>query len=1108
MLVFGFDGHVVATLAGRVTAEHSDGERRGFFDAGSDAREGFAGHGDDGHLTDAEDLDIDFDGGGVVGLFPFGEQIVPAAPAGFGLMLLPGIAGLDGGFDLRFRFGGAGGHVVDFARGVAARGQVESFGSELQRAVARGLDTPGLLGGEGGGFDETFESGDSAGGFDLRGEGGGLEAEDGAKTVGDGEISGAPFDGSLIAGGALEEECGCAGEGLFDGLAHHADPVGADHFVFVREDDAVTLIVDEDGVGLALGVVEADDDEVAINGAGFIAADGGGAVGSGAHAAIDVDGADAFGSAGMDGAEVVVGLDDDPRDTLDEELLVLGHHLFVGLGIDVEGAFVALEHGAGVGVRGSEADVRGGNAGGGGGFLDGCAEVADEEGIDVDHGEFLFPIGENDGGGDHAGRVNADGFDVGLGAPVEVRDADGGIDIGAGNAGLEAGGFGVFRGMFDDIGPGEAGEQKGNPTHGFDYLSVRSRPGGSEGLARYAKLVTQNRMIRLSLLVVVAISAFGQKNYIKSHYTKYEHRIAMRDGKKLFTSVYVPKDTSKTYPILITRTPYSIAPYGADQYPENFRKSEKFTKEGFIFVFQDVRGRYMSEGEYVNVRPYKPVKSGPQDIDETTDTYDTIDWLVKHVPGNNGRAGIHGISYPGFYAGMGAIDAHPALKASSPQAPVTDWFVGDDFHHNGAFYLPHFFRFFTSFGLARPEPTTKGATSIAPSFSNGYEFYLNVGPLVNLNEKYFKNQVPYWNEFIQHPNYDEYWKVRDLRAGAKNVKPAMMTVGGWFDAEDLFGALKLYEAIETKAKTPQNMLVMGPWAHGQWGGEAKKLGHVAFNADTGKFYRDNIEFPFFMQHLKEKSDVKLPKAYMFETGANQWRKFETWPPKEVQAKTLYFQADGKLSFSAAAGRGSGAFDEYLSDPNRPVPFTPGITKAMTREHMVDDQRFASTRPDVLVYQTEALENDVVIAGPLEALLHVSTTGTDADFVVKLVDVYPDDYPDPDPNPEKVTMGGYQQLVRGELFRGRFRNGYEKPVAFTAGKVEKIKYELPDVLHNFRRGHRIMIQVQSSWFPLIDRNPQKYVESIYNAKREDFIKATHRVYRSAEYPSSLKVLELK
>lgn len=614
-------------------------------------------------------------------------------------------------------------------------------------------------------------------------------------------------------------------------------------------------------------------------------------------------------------------------------------------------------------------------------------------------------------------------------------------------------------------------------------------------------------------LALAAGSCFGADEpievYIKANYTKYEFRIPMRDGKHLFTSVYTPKDTSQPYPFLMTRTPYSVSPYGADQYKTSFGKSDKFVKEGFIFVFQDVRGRYMSEGEYVNVRPYIPNKRGPQDIDETTDTYDTIDWLLKNVPNNNGKAGIFGISYPGFYAAMGAIDAHPALKASSPQAPVTDWFVGDDFHHNGAFYLPHFFRFYSAFGLARPEPLTKYPESILPTFPNGYQFYLDVGPLVNLNEKYFKNRVAYWNEFAAHQNYDEYWKARDLRVGAKNAKPALMTVGGWFDAEDLFGALRLYDAFEQNAHVPQNMLVMGPWYHGQWGGNSgERLGHVAFNAKTGDFYRDNIELPFFLYHLKGKGEMKLPKAYMFETGANQWHKFDSWPPKNVESRKLYLLPEGKLSFTQNYSKPAESFDDYVSDPNRPVPFAPGVFKNMTREHMLDDQRFASMRPDVLVYQTEPLETDLILAGQLKPSLFVSTSGTDSDWVVKVIDVYPDDYPDPDPNPEKVTMGGYQQLVRGELFRGRFRNGYEKSIPFTAGKTEKVEYAMPDVFHNFRRGHRVMVQIQSTWFPLVDRNPQKFVENIYQAKREDFQKATQRVYRTPQNPSAIEVLVLK
>ncbi|MCS7024716.1 MAG: CocE/NonD family hydrolase [Bryobacteraceae bacterium] len=609
-----------------------------------------------------------------------------------------------------------------------------------------------------------------------------------------------------------------------------------------------------------------------------------------------------------------------------------------------------------------------------------------------------------------------------------------------------------------------------------------------------------------AITFVLCLPAAGQKDLIVANYTKYEHRIPMRDGVRLFTSVYMPKDDSEKYPILLFRTPYSIRPYGADQYPDSFRVSEKYVKEKFIFVFQDVRGRYMSEGEFVNVRPYLPVKRTAKEIDETTDSYDTIDWLIKHLPNHNGRVGIHGISYPGFYAAMAAIDAHPALKASSPQAPVTDWFVGDDFHHNGAFYLVHFFRFFTLFGMERPELTTKPAPSLAPDIADAYHFFLNVGPLINLNERYFKNKIPYWNEFIRHPDYDDYWKARDLRAGAANVKPAMMTVGGWFDAEDLYGPLRLYEAIEKKAKTPQNILVMGPWYHGQWGGRGKgeKLGFVNFNSDTSAFYRDEIEFPFFLYHLKGKGEMKLPEAYMFETGANHWRKFDAWPPKNAVARTLYFHAEGRLSFEPVKDQG---FDEYLSDPNKPVPFTPGIVQSMTREHMVDDQRFAAARPDVLVYQTDTLENDVVLAGPIEAQLYVSTTGTDSDFVVKLIDVYPDDYPNPEPNPEKVTMGGFQQLVRGELFRGRYRKSFEKPEPFTPGQVEKVFYTLPDVYHNFRRGHRIMIQVQSSWFPLVDRNPQKFVPNIYEAKKEDFVKATQRLYRSPVHPSGVRVLML-
>ncbi len=611
----------------------------------------------------------------------------------------------------------------------------------------------------------------------------------------------------------------------------------------------------------------------------------------------------------------------------------------------------------------------------------------------------------------------------------------------------------------------------------------------------------------LAVSLVFAAASYGQGlEYIKAHYTKYEYRIPVRDGKKLFTSVYLPKDQSVPYPIMLDRTPYSVSPYGSDNFKTALGPSEKFAKEGFIFVYQDVRGRYLSEGEFVNMTPHKAVKRGPQDTDESTDTYDTIDWLIKNLPNNNGKVGMWGISYPGFYTSAGIIDAHPALKAASPQAPIADWFIGDDFHHNGTLYLPHMFRFFSGFGHPRPVPTLPpppGSTPTVMTQEDGYSFFLGLGPLSNINEKYFKNDIPFWTEMTQHGTYDEFWQARNLLPHLKNIKPAVMTVGGWFDAEDLFGALNTYKEIEKNSPGATNTLVMGPWSHGGWGrSDGDSLGRVQFGSKTAAFYRDEIEFPFFNHWLKDKQDPKLPEAYVFETGSNQWRKEDAWPPKDAQRKTLYFHPGGKLGFEAP-NDAANPFDEYVSDPNKPVPYIGGQGPGMTREHMVEDQRFAWTRTDVLTYQTDVLDADVTLAGPVTASLFVSTTGTDSDFVVKLIDRYPEDFPDPEPNPTGVHMGGYQQLVRGEAMRGKFRNSFSKPEAFTPGKQEKVEWKMPDIDHCFRRGHRIMVQVQSSWFPLVDRNPQKFMD-IFNAKVADFVKATQRIYHSPAALSGLKV----
>ncbi len=451
------------------------------------------------------------------------------------------------------------------------------------------------------------------------------------------------------------------------------------------------------------------------------------------------------------------------------------------------------------------------------------------------------------------------------------------------------------------------------------------------------------RMLALVALGVIAAPgpASGEApDFVQANYTKYEYRIPMRDGVKLFTAVYVPKDHSRTYPILLSRTPYSVAPYGADAYKTNLGPSDLFMRDLYIFVYQDVRGRLMSEGEFVDVRPHLDVKTGPKDIDESTDTYDTIDWLVKNVPGNNGNVGMYGISYPGFYASAGMIDAHPALKAVSPQAPISDWFIGDDFHHNGALYLPHAFGFLSSFGRPRPAPTTHSGSRFDFGTEDGYQFYLKMGPMPNANALYLKNEIAFWNEMMAHETYDAFWQARNLRPHLKNIKPAVMTVGGWFDAEDLFGALETYKNVERQSPGATNTLVMGPWVHGGWArGDGDVLGDVRFGAKTAQFFREQIEFPFFSYYLKGAGDPKLPEAYVFETGRNQWRRMDTWPPAQATVKPLYLAAGGRLTWTPPAE--PAAFDEYVSDPAKPVPYINHIAIGMTREHMVDDQRFAS-----------------------------------------------------------------------------------------------------------------------------------------------------------------------
>jgi len=608
----------------------------------------------------------------------------------------------------------------------------------------------------------------------------------------------------------------------------------------------------------------------------------------------------------------------------------------------------------------------------------------------------------------------------------------------------------------------------------------------------------------LTLLLLSALgpaAAHGAGFDVKAHYTKHEVAIPMRDGVKLHTAILVPKDRGRRYPVLMLRTPYSVGPYGVDNYPA--RGNQRLLRAGYILVRQDVRGRFLSEGTFVNVRPMLGGAT-TTGIDEGTDAYDTIDWILKHIPGHNGRVGMIGVSYPGFYAAAALVRPHPALKAVSPQAPVTDWFIGDDFHHNGALLLAPAFNFLAFFGKPRPLPTHKRGQSIFDSETqDGYEFFLQLGPLSNANTRYFKDQIPFWNDLMRHGVYDSFWRSRDpgRHLARIRVKPAVLTVGGWFDAEDLYGTLRVYQSLEHGSPGRNNRLVVGPWSHGGWERtDGSSLGPVPFNARTSDYYQDRVELPFLEHHLRGgRRPLKLPKVLAFETGTNQWRAHNRWPPRG-QRRSLCLQPDGGLTFSTPTA--ASGFDEYVSDPARPVPFTNSTVLSMPREYMVEDQRFAGRRPDVLVYRTEALKQDVTLAGPVAVRLSVSTSGTDSDWVVKLIDVYPDDFPDPRPNPAAIHMGGYQQLVRGEVMRGKFRTSFEKPTPFTPWKVCRVDYTLPDVYHTFRPGHRIMVQVQSSWFPLVDRNPQTFVD-IYRARPSDFRKATQRVYHTRRHPSCLE-----
>ncbi len=606
--------------------------------------------------------------------------------------------------------------------------------------------------------------------------------------------------------------------------------------------------------------------------------------------------------------------------------------------------------------------------------------------------------------------------------------------------------------------------------------------------------------------------------WVRNNYHKWERNIRMRDGVELFTAIYIPNDLKEKHPILIERTPYSCRPYGEDKFCSDLWKTYRllYLNEKYILVTQDVRGKWMSEGRYENIRPFNPNKSGVQ-TDEASDAYDAIDWLVKYVPDNNGNVGVFGISYPGFYAAMAGLSGHPALKAISPQAPVTDWYQGDDFHHNGAFFLLDCFRFFSKgFGFPHTKPTPLPvSSSLEIPMNDNYATFLNIGPLKNFT-KLTGDTLDFWKDAMTHPDEDDWWKSRDIRQYVRDIRPATLIVGGLFDAEDCYGSWNLYKAIE-KNNTPGhfNKLVIGPWFHGQWAtNDGTHVGHVYFSSNTATWYQENIEIPFFNYFLKGKGNIsQLAEATVFVSGENKWKHFEQWPPEAVDKQELYFEPDEKLDWTKPDTANN--YCEYVSDPNRPVPYTDAVHYVRTRDYMTDDQRFASRRNDVILFETGPLPEDLTVTGTVIANLKASISTTDADFIVKLIDVYPDDFTYPWSPPPNMShdaggpypMGGYQMLVRGDIFRGRYRNSFEKPEAFTPGKIENIKFPLNDIAHCFLKGHRIMIQVQSSWFPLADRNPQKFV-NIYWADKSDFQKSVIRVFYDQEYASSVILPVLK
>ncbi|MGB7923499.1 MAG: CocE/NonD family hydrolase [Pyrinomonadaceae bacterium] len=580
-------------------------------------------------------------------------------------------------------------------------------------------------------------------------------------------------------------------------------------------------------------------------------------------------------------------------------------------------------------------------------------------------------------------------------------------------------------------------------------------------------------------------------------FDKAEKMIAMRDGVPLFTVIYTPKEANASVPIIYVRTPYSVSGMGARYIPRPFKP---LADDGYIFVFQDVRGRFKSEGQFVMQRPPRP-RNEPKAIDEGTDAYDTIEWLVKNVPRNNGRVGMTGGSYDAWLAVMATIEPHPALKAVCEQATPADMFLGDDFHHNGAFRLSYGFEY--AFEL---ESTKDENANFKFDRYDTYEWYLKMGALSNADAKYFHGKLPTWNDFVNHPNYDDYWKQRALAYQLKGVTVPIMHVAGWWDQEDFYGPMKAYEILEKTDTTGMNYLVVGPWNHGGWGGEGSKLGKIDFESPTGKHFREEVLPPWFAHYLKGKGKPDQPEALAFETGSNKWQSYEAWPPRRsVARRGLYLHADGKLSFDPPPTEGNNQFDSYVSDPGHPVPYRHRPIEATYfpagsnwYTWLVEDQRFAHKRADVLSWETETLTEDVTISGDIMARLFASTTGSDSDFIVKLIDVYPEDYQ------KDIKMSGYQLMIASEILRGRFRNSFEKPEPITPNKVTEFLIGLGSNSHVFLKGHKIMVQVQSTWFPVYDRNPQKFVPNIFKAKESDYQTATQRIFRSKRFASRIEV----